>query len=416
MLKLTTDGRNLPQENDFPLDELAREGARKMIAAALDLEVAEYVTGLKHQKDELGHALVVRNGRAATRKLTVGCGTIEIDAPRVNDKRDGHRFVSSILPPYMRRSPKVTEVLPILYLKGLSSGSFSTALESLLGSGASGLSASAIIRLKSKWHDEYIQWRRRDLSQERYAYVWADGVNLRIRLGDDDKLCLLAMIGVRTDGSKELLAVEDGYRESKESWASVLRSLKRRGMAAPLLAIGDGGLGFWAAAGDVWPTTKEQRCWVHKIANVLDKLPKRLQGKAKSMLHDIMNAETKADALAETKIFVDEHEAKYPKAVTCLTKDIDQLTAFFDFPAQHWQHLRTTNPIESPFSTVKLRTKVTKGAGSREAALSMGYKLLESAQDRWHKINSAHLTVKVLEGVVFKDGIKQESEPERVVA
>lgn len=416
MLKLTTNTDNLPQEIESPLDELAREGARKMIAKALELEVAEYMDKYRHLRDELGHALVTRNGKARERSLVLGCGTVQITAPRVRDRREGHRFTSSILPPYMRRSPKVSEVLPLLYLKGLSTGDFTEALRTLLGEDAKGLSATTITRLKAKWHDEYHIFRRRDLSGQSYAYIWADGVNVAVRLGDDPKICLLIVIGVRSDGTKELLAVEDGYRESTESWASVLRSLKRRGMEEPILSIADGNLGFWAAARSIWPDTREQRCWVHKIANVLDKLPKRLQGRAKSALHEIMQAPTRDLSLLEMDKFKTEYEAKYPKAVECLIKDTKTLVTFFDFPAEHWIHLRTTNPIESAFATVKLRTKVTKGAGSRDAALTMAYKLLDSAQMRWRRLRASHLVVKVIEGVVFKDGVEQTQAAESVVA
>lgn len=408
MLKLTTNEQDTPEiECGSLLDELVREGARKMIMEALELEVAEYVDRCQSARDELGNAMIVRNGRANERRLLTGAGSVTVKAPRINDKRPGEKFTSAILPPYMRRSPNVSEVLPILYLKGISSGEFRGALEALLGKDAAGLSAGSIGRLKAKWQDEHKSFKQRYLGNSKYAYIFSDGVNVRVRLGDDPKVCLLVVIGVSQDGTKELLAVEEGYRESKESWASVLRDLKRRGMTEPLLSVADGHLGFWAAAKDVWPNTKGQRCWVHKIANVLDKLPKRLQGKAKSMLHEIMESPDRNMALLEIEIFKEEYQAKYHKAVNCLVKDTNQLLAFFDFPAEHWVHLRTTNPIESSFATVKARTKVTKGAGSREAALTMAYKLLTEAQKRWRRINAAHLVTKVLEGVEFRDGIEQ---------
>lgn len=416
MLKLTTTENDLPEENGSYLDELARQGARKMIATAIEMEVADYIAAHRDLRDENGRALVVRNGRAKDRKLLIGCGTIDIAAPRVNDRRSGIRFTSSILPPYMRKSPAITEVLPILYLKGLSTGDFSEALESLLGKEAKGLSATTITRLKAKWYDEYSMWRRRNLSNNKYAYIFADGVSVSVRLGDDPRICLLVVIGVTESGVKELLAIEDGFRESKESWASVLRDLKRRGMNEPIVSIGDGALGLWAAIRGVWPSTKEQRCWVHKIANVLDKLPRRLQAKAKESLHEIMKADSYNMAIKEMDRFRDDYMAKYPKAVECLLKDKESLLTFYDFPAQHWLHLRTTNPIESTFSTVKARTKITKGAGSRTAALSMAFKLLESAEKRWRKINGACLVSKVMEGVIFKDGIEQAREKEKVVA
>lgn len=408
MLHLTTKNIDLEEEKsllEMTVDELALEGARRILLQALMLEVDEYITALKDKRDENGHALVVRNGFGKSRKITTGTGTIEIRAPRVNDRRQNEKFTSAILPTYMRKSPNVTEVLPILYLKGLSSGDFPAALKCLLGEKASGLSATSITRLKKVWSEEYLEFKKKDLTDKDYVYVFADGVHLKVRL-DDEKLCLLVIVGVTTDGTKEVVAVEDGYRESKESWSSLLRDLKQRGMKSPVLAIGDGALGFWGALGDVWPETKEERCWVHKIANVLDKLPKKLQPKAKELLHEMMYAPDEKYCLSQMKLFEKQYLAKYPKAVDCLTKDMDALTAHFDFPAEHWVHIRTTNPIESTFSTVKLRTRVTKGAGSRSAGLAMAFKLLESAQGRWRKINAPHMAKKVREGVIFKDGIE----------
>ena len=397
------------------LDGVALAGAREMLTVAREAEVAAYIERHRHERDDQGLALVVRNGRAKSRKVTCGAGTLEVQAPRVNDKRvdaDGRRkrFASEILPPYMRRSPKVAEVLPVLYLRGLSTGDFSEALPILLGEEATGLSPAAITRMTNAWTAEYEDFGKRDLSDRDFVYVWADGVHFRIRL-EDDRLCTLVLMGVRPDGSKELIAVSDGYRESTESWASLLRDLKKRGMQAPALAIGDGALGFWAAVCDVWPQTKEQRCWVHKIANVLDKLPKRLQAKAKAALHEIMNAPTRKAAEEAIGDFRDEFEAKYPKAVTSLTTDQERLLTFFDFPAQHWQHIRTTNPIESTFATVRLRQRVTKGAGSRIKGLTMAYKLLDMAQARWRRITAAQLVPLVRAGVQFKDGIKVERDP-----
>jgi len=396
------------------LEEIAREGARRMLAAALDAEVAEYVDSHRHERDDSGHALVVRNGYARARTITTGNGTIEVRAPRVNDRRteeDGSRcrFTSRILPPYMRRSPKIDEVLPLLYLRGLSTGDFQEALPALLGEDAAGLSASTITRLTNQWQSEYEEFRRRDLAQCPYVYVWCDGIHVRIRL-EDERLCLLVMLGVRPDGTKELIAVEDGYRESKESWLAVLRDLKRRGMKAPVVAVGDGALGFWGAVAEVWPQTREQRCWFHRLGNVLDKLPKRLQGRAKDALHQIMYAETKKDAEAATAAFEKEYGPKYPKAVASLLRDREKLLTFFDFPAEHWKHLRTTNLIESPFATVRLRQRVTKGAGSRMKGLTMAFKLLEMAQKRWRRINGADKLPLVAAGIEFKDGIQQESE------
>ncbi len=410
------DVRRLPVGEDnearVTLDDLAREGARRMIAAALEAEVDEYVGAFVEEVDEDGLRLVVRNGRARERRVTVGSGTIPVKAPRVNDKRveeeSGKRqkFSSKILPAYARRSPKVTEVLPILYLHGLSTGDFGPALRDLLGEDASGLSSSSIQRLTEAWQAEHAQFSKRELRFHRYAYLFVDGVNVSVRLGEDPKLCLLVVIGVREDGCKELLAVEDGYRESEDSWAVVFRDLRDRGMNEPKLVTGDGALGAWAALRNVFPATTEQRCWVHKTANVLDALPKRLQPRAKSLLHEMAEAPSRADARKALERFRSEYDAKYPKAVSKLDKDWDTLTAFYGFPAEHWRHLRTTNPIESSFATVKLRTKVTKGAGSKKAALAMAYKLLDAAQERWRRFNGHELVTDVLAGVKFKDGIK----------
>jgi len=405
MLKLTTDDtEGQTPEITQSLDELAREGARRMIAAALEAEVAQYVESLRHVRDENGHALVVRNGKSHhERTVHMGAGSVKVQAPRVDDRRPEHTFTSEILPPYMRRSPRLEEAVPVLYLRGLSTGDFSEALEALLGSEARGFSATTVTRLLKVWQEEYSAWRNRSLAGKEYVYVWADGVYFNIRL-EEDRLACLVIVGVLPNGRKEVIALEDGYRESTESWASVLRDLKRRGMVAPLLAIGDGNLGFWAALRDVYPETKEQRCWKHKLANVLDKLPKRLQSKAKEQLHEIMYAPDRASALEETAVFEKEYGARYPKAVETLSKDQEQMLTFFDFPAEHWRHLRTTNPIESTFATVKARTKKTKGAGSRKAGLAMAWKLLIAAQQRWRRVNAPHLVALVKAGVEFPDG------------
>jgi putative transposase len=411
------DVRMLPigessEEITITLDDLAREGARRMIAAALRAEADEYLARFAEELGEDGHRLVVGNGRARERKVTVGSGTVPIRAPRVNDKRvdeetgERQRFSSKILPAYARRSPKVTEVLPILYLRGLSTGDFRPALEDLLGEDASGLSSSTISRLCKEWEAHHDRFRKRHLGFSRYAYLFVDGVHVSVRLGEDDRVCLLVVIGVREDGEKELLAVEDGYRESTESWAGVLRDMKRRGLGCPKLVVGDGALGAWAALRDVFPEAGEQRCWVHKTANVLDCLPKRLQSRAKELLHEIVEAPTRKDAKLALETFRVEYGAKYPKALAKLDKDWKPLTAFYDFPAEHWRHLRTTNPIESSFATVKLRTRVTKGAGSKAAALAMAYKLLITAQERWRRFNGHELILDVLDGAKFKDGVK----------
>ena len=410
MLKIVTDD---PDRDDLAisLDDLVADGARRMLLVVLEAEVADYVDRHVGQVDEEGRRLVVRNGRAGERTLLTGAGAFRIQAPRVNDRRDGRRFSSSILSAYARRSPKVGDVLPVLYLRGLSTGDFAPALEEFFGSDA-GLSASTITRLLGTWTDEYAAFEGRDLSGDDYVYVWADGVHFRIRL-EEDRLCCLVVVGVKTDGSKELLACSDGYRESTESWAELLRGLKTRGMGAPTVATGDGALGFWAALSDVFPETAEQRCWVHKTANILDALPKRLHRSAKAAIHEIYGSETRSDAEAQIVEFVGVYGDKYPKAVAKLTNDRGVLLRFYDFPAAHWVHLTTTNPIESTFATVRARTKVTKGAGSRRRGLVMAYKLLDAAQDRWRKVNSPQLVALVRAGIEFKDGIQVERRNDR---
>lgn len=433
MLELiTNEAEGTGQEVSHSLDELARKGARRMIAAALEAEVEEYLEKLGHLKDDQGHAVAVRNGRARERTVTMGAGTVKIKAPRVHDRRPDRRFSSQILPPYMRRSPRLEEALPVLYLRGLSTGDFQEALPRsagtnvpvLLGDEAAGLSASTINRLMQTWQDEYRAWRKRSLVEKEFVYLWADGVYFQVRLEDDGLACLV-IIGVRADGTKEVVALEDGYRESRESWASLLRDLKRRGLRPPVLAVGDGNLGFWAALRDVYPETQDQRCWVHKIRNVLDKLPKRLQPRAKSMLHEIMQSPDRDSAEEEIERFVAEFEARYPKATDCLLKDREALLKFFDFPAEHWIHLRTTNPIESGFATVKTRTRQTKGAGSRDAALALAFKLILSAQSHWRRLNAPELVRLVRAGIQFRDGIPvttvtpqdaAEEQPERIAA
>jgi transposase-like protein len=354
MLRVVEKPTKENEELRTTLDELLQRGALKMLHEALEAEVDEYIRRHRGARDDRGRAQVVRNGKAPARQLVTGSGTLEVRAPRIDDRRvdsegQRHRFTSQILPSYMRKAPKVTEVLPILYLRGLSTGDFQAALPVLLGEEAGGLSPTTITRLTASWETEYHAWRRRDLHDVDYVYVWVDGVHFRVRL-EEDRLCTLVMIGVRGDGTKELIAVEDGYRESTDSWATALRDLKRRGRRAPVVAVGDSALGFWAAVGAVWPETREQRCWVHRLANVLDKLPKRLQPKAKQALHAIMTASTRADAEAGIDAFAAEYDAKYPKAVASLRRDQAQLLTFFDFPAEHWRHLRTTNIIESPFA------------------------------------------------------------------
>lgn len=397
------------------LDEICREGARRMLAAALEAEVDEYISAFVEDLDEDGHRQVVRNGHARERTMTTAAGRLPIRAPRVNDRRsdpetgERRRFRSSIVPPWCRKSPKVSEVLPLLYLHGLSTGDFAPALAEFFGS-AAGLSPSVITRLTTQWQDEQRAFTARDLSDRDFVYVWVDGVHFNVRL-EEARLCCLVIVGVRLDGTKELVAIADGYRESTESWADLLRDLKRRGMPAPMLAVGDGALGFWAALRQVWPETTEQRDWVHKAANTLNALPKSAQPTAKKMLAEIRDAEDGDEARQAAKRFDDTYRAKFPKAADKITNDLDRLLAFYDFPAEHWIHLKTSNPIESTFATVGLRTNVTKGPGSRAAGLAMAFKLIEAAQDRWRAVNSPHLVALVRAGATFRKGVLVENNP-----
>ncbi len=415
MLRVVEEREEAKGEVGSALDELALEGARRMLAEALEVEVEAYIE--RHRSERTaGRALVVRNGLARERRVTVGSGTLTVRAPRVNDQRviDGERqkFTSEILPPYLRRSRAVSEVLPVLYLRGLSTGDFREGLAALLGENAAGLSPSAITRLASSWQEEYRAWRTRPLGDRDYVYVWADGVPFNVRL-EDERLAALVVIGARPDGTKEVVALEDGYRESTESWATLLRDLKERGMRAPVVAIGDGALGFWAGLREVFPETREERCWVHKIANVLDKLPKSLQPRAKAALHEMMNAPTKAECEKLVGAFVTEHDAKYPKAAKALATESDKLMTHFELPAEHWKHLRTTNPIESTFATVKLRQRVTKGAGSRSAGLAMAYRLLLLAERPWRRLDGHELLPLVRAGVRFNDGVRVERDDDQ---
>ena len=379
-----------------------------MLTAALQAEVAAYVAQFADQVDEGGHRLVVRNGYHHERDVLTAAGAVTVVAPRVNDKRVDadtglrHRFSSAILPAWARKSPQMTEVLPLLYIHGLSTGDFGAALEQFLGSGA-GLSAASITRLTAQWQDEAKAFQDRDLSGSDYVYLWVDGIHLKVRL-DQEKLCLLVMIGVRTDGRKELVAITDGFRESNESWADLLRSCRRHGMPAPVLAVGDGALGFWKALREVFPTTAEQRCWFHKQANVLAALPKSAHPGALAALREIYNAEDIDEAQVAIKAFELDYGAKYPKAVAKIVDDADVLLEFYKYPAEHWIHLRTTNPIESTFATVRLRTKVTKGPGSRAAGIAMAYKLIDAAQARWRAVNAPHLVALVRAGATFHKG------------
>jgi transposase-like protein len=390
------------------IDEIVREGARRMLAEALAAEVDAYIAAFAAERDENGRRLVVRNGCHQSREVLTSAGAIEVTAPRVNDKRtdpatgERMRFSSAILPPWARKTPKITEVLPLLYLHGLSSGDFVPALGQFLGS-AAGLSAAVITKLTETWRAEQRAFAARDLSGADYVYLWADGIHVNIRL-EEHKLCLLVLIGVRADGRKELIALADGYRESAESWADLLRDCARRGMRAPVLAVGDGALGFWNALREVFPQAREGRCWFHKTANVLAALPKSAHPGAKKALAEIWGAEDKDHALAAVNAFKAAYGTKFPKAAAKITDDVEELLAFFDYPAEHWVHLRTTNPIESTFATVRHRTKITKGPGSRAAGLAMAFKLIESAQDRWRCVNAPHLVALVRAGATFING------------
>jgi transposase-like protein len=395
------------------IDEIVRECARLVLAEALQAEVEAYIAQFAGQRDERGRRLVVRNGYHQPREVLTSAGAIEVKAPRVNDKRvdetgERQRFSSAILPPWCRKTPKINEVLPLLYLHGLSSGDFVPALGQFLGSSA-GLSASVISKLTEQWKAEQRAFAQRDLSHVDYVYLWADGIHVNIRL-EEHKLCLLVMIGVRADGRKELVALADGYRESTESWADLLRDCRRRRMRAPVLAVGDGALGFWGALREVFPETREQRCWFHKIANCLGALPKSAHPAAKKHLAEIWNAEDETHALAAVKAFEAAYGTKFPKAVAKMTDDLPALIEFYAYPAEHWQHLRTTNPIESTFATVRHRTKVTKGPGSRSAGLAMAFKLIEAAQARWRAVNAPHLVALVRAGARFERGVLVERE------
>lgn len=378
-----------------------------MLQAAIENEIAEYIERCTHIKDDKGHRLVVRNGKLPERSLVTGVGPLKIRQPRIHDKREGESFTSSILPRYMRRVPTIDKLLPVLYLKGISTGDMASALESILGPSTPGLSANTIVRLKRIWETEYKDWAHRDLTGKRYVYFWVDGIHFNVRLEEPDthKMCFLVIMGALENGKKELVAILDGYRESKSSWLELLLSVKQRGLAeGPKLAIGDGGLGFWAALPEVYPDAKEQRCWVHKTANILDKMPASVQPKAKEKIHDMYMAPTKEQALVAYNSFLSLYGTKFPKACECLTKDKDVLFTFYDFPAEHWIHLRSTNPIESTFATVRHRTKRTKGCGTRLATLTMVFKLCKQAEKTWKKIKGYRLIAKVIKGVRFVDG------------
>jgi len=397
-----------------PLTEVLRRGARKLLIQALEAEVEAFLREHENVRDEQGNRQVIRNGYLPERTIQTGIGDVEVKAPRVADRRKNDeakvRFTSGILPPYLKRTKSLEELLPFLYLKGISTGDFGEALSALLGKNAPGLSSSTISRLKEVWHEELKEWQQRSLKGKHYVYLWVDGIHFGARM-EDAKQCMLVVIGATKNGDKELLAIVDGYRESEQSWLEALNDLKRRGLkTAPKLAIGDGALGFWKALRQVFGETRWQRCWMHKTGNVLDKLPKSVQPRAKDNLHQIWMSETKEAAEKAFDHFLQSYDAKYPKATACLLKDRDVLLTFYDFPAEHWIHLRTTNPIESTFATVRLRTSKTRGMLTRDTMLTMVFKLCLAAQKRWRRLNRPERLGELIEGIKFVDGIKQEKE------
>jgi transposase-like protein len=433
MSKTTTDQLNVPVNNELdpevlafrqqfdaveqrsPLDEIIREGARRMLQAAIDAEVESFIDRHQDRRDESGRRLVVKNGSLPAREILTGAGPVEIKQGRVRDNspqsEDRVRFSPSVLPTYLKRTAAIEELIPWLYLKGVSTSDFSEALQALVGEKAKGLSPNVIVRLKEQWAAEYDDWMKRDLSEKQYVYLWADGIYAKVRLEDDSnkRQCMLVLMGATADGKKELIAVHDGYRESEQSWSELLLDLKKRGLAiSPKIAVGDGALGFWAALRKVFPETREQRCWVHKTANILNKMPKSVQPKAKADIHEIWQAETKEAAEQAFDHFLEKYNAKYEQACNCLRKDRDELLTFYDFPAEHWAHLRTTNPIESTFATIRLRHRKTKGNGTRRASLAMMFKLAQSASKKWRRLRGYEKITLVIAGRQFKDGIMQE--------
>jgi transposase-like protein len=399
-----------------PLDEIVRRGAQEMLQTAIEAEVDQFVEEHASKRDEAGRRLVVRNGHLPAREIMTGAGALEIQQPRArdNDPDPSHRtgFSPSIIPQYMRKSPSLEEMIPVLYLLGVSTGDFAEALEALVGEQAKGFSANTVVRLKEKWTTEHEEWSQRSLANKQYVYVWADGIHVNVRLGDEEhrRQCILVLMGATADGRKELIAVQDGYRESEQSWSELMLDVKQRGLEkAPELAIGDGALGFWAALRKVFPSTREQRCWVHKTANILNDIPKATQPRVKQALHEIWEAETKQAAEKALQHFKEKFEAKYPKAWERLEKDRDVLLSFYDFPAEHWRHIRTTNPIESAFATIRLRHRRTKGSGSRRTSLAMMFKLGTHAEKRWRRLNGHQQIIHLLKGKIFIDGIMQDA-------
>ena len=398
-----------------PLNELLKQGAQQLLAQAIEAEVQALLEHFSTLQVN-GKQGVVRNGHLPERRIQTGLGDIPVKVPKVRDRTgSGIKFNSKLVPPYLKRTKNIEELIPWLYLRGISTGDMQPALESLLGKEAKGLSANSVSRLKQQWEAEYEQWRKRDLSKRQYVYVWADGVYSKVRM--DDKLCLLVVIGVDDTGRKEVLTVVDGYRESEANWLEVLTQLQSQGMTiAPELAIGDGALGFWNAVTKFWPTTRHQRCWVHKTANILNKVPKSVQPRMKESLQDIWMAETRDEAYKAFRLFEQRYGAKYPKATECLVKDKDEMLAFYDFPAEHWTHVRTTNPIESMFATVRLRTNKTKSCGSRKTTLAMAFKLMKTAESNWRRLRGFKLLADVIKGVKFQDGIRETEENQQDIA
>jgi len=412
VVRIETQALAVAHGSRSALEELLCQGAQRMLQQAIENEVQEFIEAHASVRTKHDRQAVVGNGSLPARKILTGLGTLKVQQLRVRDLREAGKvvFTSNILPRYMRRVPSIDALIPALYLHGISTGDFTEALAAILGPNAAGLSASNIVRLKEGWEAEYEQWTGRDLVGKRYVYLWADGIYFNVRL-EDQRRCILVLMGALPDGTKELLAVIDGERESKLSWLDLLRVLKARGLTEPAaVAVGDGGLGFWAALAEEYPTTRAQRCWVHKAANVLDKFPKTLQPTAKDKIHQMYLAPTKVAALKSFDAFISLCDAKYPKACECLRKDADVLFTFYDFPAAHWQHLRTTNPIESTFATVRLRTERTKGCGSRKATLTMVWQLARAAAKGWRRLNGSELISKVIEGVVFVDGEENKTE------
>ena len=398
-----------PEENEDILTRMLRQGAQELISKAVQAELNHFLDQYQDVVDDQGRKSVVRNGYQPERKLMTGVGPVDIQVPKTRDKSgQGIHFRSELLPPYIKRTKSIETLLPWLYLKGISTGDFSEALAALLGKDAKGLSAGTISRLKQVWSQEHDIWRKRDLSGERYVYIWADGIYFNIR-GDEARQCILVIIGVTEQGNKEFLAINDGYRESEQSWKEALEDLKSRGMNQPKLAIGDGALGFWKALQKVFGETRHQRCWVHKTNNILNKMPKGIQAKAKQLIQDIWMAEAREDAETAFELFQNTYQAKYPKACDCLEKDREQMLAFYDFPAEHWIHIRTSNPIESTFATVRLRTAKTRGCVSRTTILTMVFRLGLSAEKGWRKLRGFRRLAEVINGVKFIDGIDEKT-------